>query len=133
MEKIVSHILKPFVSFAVYFVLQGVHIGNLAAETDEAYKQPEKTDWYQAAHSVQQKSHSPVKPTDSSRKKAEQDGKPRVKPSGWTCGECLQWFPERDSYVSHMKTKHGKVITPKHVLTAVRLNISIVKLYWQLE
>ncbi|XP_066540813.1 zinc finger protein 592 [Hoplias malabaricus] len=30
------------------------------------------------------------------------------KNTGWTCGECLQWVPDRESYVSHMKTSHGK-------------------------
>ncbi|XP_055518589.1 zinc finger protein 592 isoform X2 [Leucoraja erinacea] len=32
----------------------------------------------------------------------------KVKTQGWTCGECLQWFAERDLYVSHMKRSHGK-------------------------
>ncbi|XP_071355279.1 zinc finger protein 592 [Trachinotus anak] len=88
---------------------KGVHIGNITAETEKNSRQCDKTDWYQDVHSVQpQKTHSPVKNADRPRKKAEQDGRPRVKPAGWTCGECLQWFPERDSYVSHVKTKHGK-------------------------
>ncbi|XP_029379641.1 zinc finger protein 592 isoform X2 [Echeneis naucrates] len=86
-----------------------VHMGNLTGETEKNSIQSEK--WYQDAHPVQQqKNRSPVKHTDSPRKKAERDSKPRVKPVGWTCGECLQWFPERDSYVSHVKTKHGKSI-----------------------
>ncbi|KAG7216037.1 hypothetical protein INR49_007788 [Caranx melampygus] len=88
---------------------KSVHIGNVTVETEKSSRQSEKTDWYQDVHPVQQqKGHSPVKHTDSPRKKAEQDSRPRVKPAGWTCGECLQWFPERDSYVSHVKTKHGK-------------------------
>ncbi|GAA6225524.1 zinc finger protein 592 [Lates japonicus] len=87
---------------------KGVHVGNMTAETENS-RQSDKTNWYQDAHSIQQqKSHSPVKHTDSPRKKAEQDSRPRVKPTGWTCGDCLQWFPERDAYVSHVKTKHGK-------------------------
>ncbi|XP_051898571.1 zinc finger protein 592 isoform X2 [Pristis pectinata] len=36
------------------------------------------------------------------------DRRPKVKKLGWTCGECLQWFPERELYVSHMKRSHGK-------------------------
>ncbi len=32
-----------------------------------------------------------------------------VKKAGWTCGECLLWVPERETYVNHMKTSHGKV------------------------
>ncbi|XP_040894815.1 zinc finger protein 592 [Toxotes jaculatrix] len=88
---------------------KGVHVGNMTAEAEKNSRKSDKTDWYQDSHSVQQqRSHTPVKHTDSPRKKAEQDGRPRVKPTGWTCGECLQWFPERDSFVSHVKTKHGK-------------------------
>ncbi|XP_034541372.1 zinc finger protein 592 [Notolabrus celidotus] len=77
---------------------KGIHVGNITAETEE--------------HSIEmvQQHKSPVKQTDSPRKKATQDGKPRVKPTGWTCGECLQFFQERDLYVSHVKTKHGKSI-----------------------
>lgn len=94
----------------VFSVLQGVHVGNMTAETEKSSKQTDNAVRHQDAHPVQQqKSHGPVKHTDSPRKKAEQDGRPRVKPTGWTCGDCLQWFPERDSYVSHVKTNHGKV------------------------
>nr|XP_019934884.1 PREDICTED: zinc finger protein 592 [Paralichthys olivaceus]XP_019934885.1 PREDICTED: zinc finger protein 592 [Paralichthys olivaceus]XP_019934886.1 PREDICTED: zinc finger protein 592 [Paralichthys olivaceus] len=76
------------------------HIGNTTAETEKNSRQGAQ----------QQKSHNPVKPSESPRKKAEQDSRPRVKPTGWTCGKCLQWFPERESYVSHAKTKHGKAV-----------------------
>ncbi|XP_060709592.1 zinc finger protein 592 isoform X1 [Hemiscyllium ocellatum] len=34
--------------------------------------------------------------------------RPKVRRPGWTCAECLQWFPERELYVSHMKRSHGK-------------------------
>lgn len=57
----------------------------------------------------QQKSHSPVKQTDGPRKRADRDNKPHTKPTSWTCGECLQRFSERDSYVSHVRTAHRKV------------------------
>ncbi|NWT76602.1 ZN687 protein, partial [Prunella himalayana] len=33
----------------------------------------------------------------------------KSKGSGWTCGVCHSWFPERDEYVAHMKREHGKV------------------------
>ncbi|XP_068459376.1 zinc finger protein 592 [Clinocottus analis] len=86
-----------------------VHVGNMTAETEKTSEQTDNPDRYQGSNSVkQQKSRSPVKHTDSPRKKAEQNRRPRVKPTGWTCGECLQWFPERDSYVSHVKTNHRK-------------------------
>ncbi|XP_067357398.1 zinc finger protein 592 isoform X2 [Channa argus] len=88
---------------------KGVHVGNMTGEEDT--RQSDKTDLCRDAHSVQQqKSQCPVKHIDSPRKKAEQSSRPRVKPTGWTCGECLQGFPERDSYVNHVKTKHGKSI-----------------------
>ncbi|XP_005159353.1 zinc finger protein 592 isoform X1 [Danio rerio] len=31
-----------------------------------------------------------------------------IKNTGWTCGVCLLWVPDRETYVSHMKTSHGK-------------------------
>ncbi|KAL2093013.1 hypothetical protein ACEWY4_010325 [Coilia grayii] len=33
-----------------------------------------------------------------------------MKNAGWTCGECLLWLPDRDTYVTHMKTSHGKSV-----------------------
>uniref|UniRef100_A0A3Q3FZL0 Zinc finger protein 592 n=1 Tax=Labrus bergylta TaxID=56723 RepID=A0A3Q3FZL0_9LABR len=65
------------------------------------------SDRHQKSHSVQQHK-SPIKHKDSPRKKADQERRPRAKPTGWTCGECLQFFPERDAFVSHMKINHGK-------------------------
>ncbi|XP_059726975.1 LOW QUALITY PROTEIN: zinc finger protein 687 [Haemorhous mexicanus] len=35
---------------------------------------------------------------------------PKAKGSGWTCGVCHSWFPERDEYVAHMKREHGKSV-----------------------
>ncbi|KAJ8003278.1 hypothetical protein DPEC_G00167760 [Dallia pectoralis] len=31
-----------------------------------------------------------------------------VKNTGWTCGDCLHWLPDRETYVSHMKTSHKR-------------------------
>lgn len=105
-----SYSFPLFTSKSTFSVLQDVHIGNMTAETERRSKQTDNTDRHQDALSVQQqKSRSPVKHTENPRKKAEQDSRPRVKPTGWTCGECLKWFPERESYVSHVKTNHGKV------------------------
>ncbi|XP_032401439.1 LOW QUALITY PROTEIN: zinc finger protein 592 [Xiphophorus hellerii] len=88
---------------------KNVHVGNLTAETEKDSKEKEGLDWFPESHPVQQeKSHITRKNTDSLRKKSEQDAKSRVKPRGWTCGECLQCFGERESYVSHMKINHGK-------------------------
>ncbi|KAG7280037.1 hypothetical protein CRUP_030493, partial [Coryphaenoides rupestris] len=42
-------------------------------------------------------------------RKAEHRAQPRVRPTAhWTCGECLQAFPDRDAYVLHMKAHHGR-------------------------
>ncbi|XP_033940977.1 zinc finger protein 592 [Pseudochaenichthys georgianus] len=90
---------------------KGVHVGNMTEETEKISKKTDNPDWSQDDHSVQEKkSHNPAKHTDSPRKKPERDRKARVKPTGWTCGECLKWFPERESYVSHVKTNHRKSV-----------------------
>ncbi|XP_059346118.1 zinc finger protein 687 [Ammospiza nelsoni] len=34
----------------------------------------------------------------------------KAKGSGWSCGLCHSWFPERDEYVAHMKREHGKSV-----------------------
>lgn len=95
----------------VFPVLQGVHVGNTSEETEKK-KETKHADLHQESQSIQkQKSHYPVKQTVAPREKSDQDGKilNRVKPAGWTCNECLQQFTERDAYVSHLKTTHGKV------------------------
>lgn len=90
--------------------LQGVHAGSITAEGEGSSSLgTNSVEWHKNSRSVPQKRHSPLKHSGSPRKKAEQESRPRVKPTGWTCGECLQWFPERDSYVSHVKTTHRKV------------------------
>ncbi|XP_051579719.1 zinc finger protein 592-like [Myxocyprinus asiaticus] len=33
-----------------------------------------------------------------------------MKNTGWTCGECLLWVPDRETYVNHMKTSHGRSV-----------------------
>ncbi|XP_040024785.2 zinc finger protein 592-like [Gasterosteus aculeatus] len=90
---------------------KGVHVGNTTAETERTSEQTDNPDCNQDANSVQQqKTQCPVKHTEGPRKEAERDRSPRGKPTGWTCGECLQWFPERDSYVAHVKTNHKKSV-----------------------
>lgn len=36
------------------------------------------------------------------------ESKSKQKPCSWTCRECSQWLPDRETYVSHMKKSHGK-------------------------
>ncbi|XP_042526380.1 zinc finger protein 592 [Dipodomys spectabilis] len=38
------------------------------------------------------------------------DARPRLRASGWTCQECQEWVPDRESYVSHMKKSHGRTL-----------------------
>ncbi|KAL8197162.1 UNVERIFIED_CONTAM: hypothetical protein K2H54_014392, partial [Gekko kuhli] len=38
------------------------------------------------------------------------ESKAKAKPCSWTCRECSQWIPDRETYVSHMKKSHGKNI-----------------------
>ncbi|KAJ8344054.1 hypothetical protein SKAU_G00313830 [Synaphobranchus kaupii] len=38
------------------------------------------------------------------------NSKLNLKNTGWTCGDCLHWLPDRETYVSHMKTNHGKSV-----------------------
>lgn len=50
-----------------------------------------------------------LRKTKRSRFQRKTDTASKSKGSGWTCGVCHSWFPERDEYVSHMKKDHGKV------------------------
>ncbi|MGH0168393.1 UNVERIFIED_CONTAM: hypothetical protein FKN15_054651 [Acipenser sinensis] len=36
------------------------------------------------------------------------ESKIKLKNAGWTCGECLHWLPDRETFVSHMKKCHGR-------------------------
>ncbi|XP_037306668.2 zinc finger protein 592 [Pungitius pungitius] len=90
---------------------KGVHVGNTTAEMEKTSEQTDNPDCNQDANSVQQqKTEGPVKRTEAPRKKPERERSPRGKPTGWTCGECLQRFPERDSYLAHVKTNHKKSV-----------------------
>uniref|UniRef100_A0A8B9S904 Zinc finger protein 687 n=1 Tax=Apteryx owenii TaxID=8824 RepID=A0A8B9S904_APTOW len=51
-----------------------------------------------------------LRKTKRSRFQRKTDTISKSKGSGWTCGVCHSWFPERDEYVSHMKKDHGKSV-----------------------
>ncbi|XP_075998400.1 zinc finger protein 592 [Genypterus blacodes] len=93
---------------------KNMHAGNVRANAEKNGKQADKSerskDAPPPAPQQQRQQHGPGarKHTGVPRKKAEQSSRPRTKPSGWTCGECLQRFPERDAYVSHMKAEHRR-------------------------
>ncbi|XP_006885209.1 PREDICTED: zinc finger protein 592 [Elephantulus edwardii] len=38
------------------------------------------------------------------------EARPRLRNTGWTCQECQEWVPDRESYVSHMKKSHGRTV-----------------------
>ncbi|XP_077566819.1 zinc finger protein 592 [Stigmatopora nigra] len=81
---------------------KSAHGGEERPELEVKRKQRNNSIVDQEASSI----HVPMKHKEVPRKKAEQNG---GRMNGWTCGECLQYFPERHLYVSHMKSKHGKL------------------------
>lgn len=81
----------------------------MTAEAENGNVRKNGKEWRHRVHSPQKRSPDPMKQVDGSKKRVEPDGRARAKSTGWTCGVCLQWFPERDSYVSHVKTAHTKV------------------------
>ncbi|XP_051915948.1 zinc finger protein 592 [Hippocampus zosterae] len=83
---------------------KSVHGGEVRPETEVNDTQTNNSSLHREASPI----NDLVKPTEAPRKKAEKDSNSRVRSSGWTCGECLQCFPERDLYLSHLKSKHGK-------------------------
>ncbi|XP_072475951.1 zinc finger protein 592 isoform X1 [Notamacropus eugenii] len=38
------------------------------------------------------------------------DMRPKLRSTGWTCQDCHEWLPDRESYVSHMKKSHGRIV-----------------------
>ncbi|NXB46150.1 ZN687 protein, partial [Leucopsar rothschildi] len=46
----------------------------------------------------------------SKRSRFQRKSGSKSKGSGWSCGVCHSWFPERDEYVAHMKKEHGKSV-----------------------
>ncbi|XP_070618061.1 zinc finger protein 592 [Erythrolamprus reginae] len=47
-------------------------------------------------------------PTSLPAKGVSPESKAKSKPGSWTCRECSQWIPDRETYVSHMRKSHGK-------------------------
>ncbi|XP_077453223.1 zinc finger protein 592 [Stigmatopora argus] len=84
---------------------KSVHGGEERPELEVNGKKRNNSVVHQEASSI----HVPVKHKEVTRKKAEKNGGRPTKLPGWTCGECLQYFPERHLYVSHLKSKHGKL------------------------
>jgi len=56
-------------------------------------------------------SYSPLPRKDMRMEGHNPESKSRLRRTGWTCKECSQWIPDRETYVSHMKRSHGRVRT----------------------
>ncbi|KAG7473270.1 hypothetical protein MATL_G00093990 [Megalops atlanticus] len=94
---------------------KSVHGGVFKAAADESVKQTEETAWAREARAVSQqpKANSSVRQTAAAEQRdspaaLKSNSKLNLRNAGWTCGECLHWLPDRETYVSHMKTSHGK-------------------------
>lgn len=94
----------------------------MTADVHKEAKEKDKTSLHPDVHSAERPQSTDVHKFTGNGRKKSKDIKPQMKPSGWTCGECLQWFSDRESYVSHVKTNHGKVrlhdSDPPHLLVA---------------
>ncbi|NWH82278.1 ZN592 protein, partial [Piaya cayana] len=53
-------------------------------------------------------SHSPLRRKEMRVEGHNPESKSRLRRTGWTCKECSQWMPDRETYVSHMKRNHGR-------------------------
>ncbi|XP_004070062.1 zinc finger protein 592 [Oryzias latipes] len=89
---------------------KSVHAGNMTADVHKEAKEKDKTSLHPDVHSAERPQSTDVHKFTGNGRKKSKDIKPQMKPSGWTCGECLQWFSDRESYVSHVKTNHGKSV-----------------------
>ncbi|CAN9499298.1 unnamed protein product [Ophioblennius macclurei] len=89
---------------------KAVHAGIISSELQKKREREAAEQDQDSLLVKQQRSHSLIKRTESPRKKAEQDKGPHVKLTCWTCGECLQKFPDRDSFIAHMKADHRKSV-----------------------
>lgn len=61
---------------------------------------------------VQSQTTSGTAHSSNSKKNAnvsKSEAKARPKNTGWTCAECSEWIPDRETYVSHMKN-HGRLM-----------------------
>ncbi|XP_029430455.1 zinc finger protein 592 isoform X2 [Rhinatrema bivittatum] len=61
------------------------------------------------ANSTSRTASATVKNNTSSEQKAP-ELKSRLKAAGWTCAECMEWIPDRETYIFHMKKSHGKSV-----------------------
>ncbi|NXX98460.1 ZN592 protein, partial [Centropus bengalensis] len=53
-------------------------------------------------------SHSPPRRNEMRLERHSPESESRLRRTGWTCKECSQWMPDRETYVSHVKRSHGR-------------------------
>ncbi|XP_066557923.1 zinc finger protein 592 [Amia ocellicauda] len=96
---------------------KGVHGGVHRTEVEESLKQTSEAvsqSQEMKPATGQPKLNRTAKPSAPAANRKEspavQKSSPRLnlKNAGWTCGECLHWLPDRETYVSHMKKSHGR-------------------------
>lgn len=93
---------------------KGVHVKVIKGEAEKS--QTETTSFCDTVSSqnLQPRSTKPaneacIKVRESSAARRSNIGH-SVKNAGWTCAECLLWVADREAYISHMKTSHGKSV-----------------------
>lgn len=87
------------------FHLQTVHGGVFRGEAEKSPKKMETSTFSDKTKPVNE---ACIKGRESPAAQKSSAGV-SMKNAGWTCGECLLWVPDRETYVNHMKTIHGKV------------------------
>ncbi|XP_056622468.1 zinc finger protein 592 [Triplophysa dalaica] len=91
---------------------KSVHVGVFRAEAEKC--QTETTSLFDTVSPQNFKPRVTKPASDASMKVGESpsarksSGGHSRKNAGWTCGECLLWLPDRETYVSHMKSTHGR-------------------------
>ncbi|XP_051953754.1 zinc finger protein 592-like isoform X1 [Xyrauchen texanus] len=93
-----------------------VHGGVFRGKADKSSKQTEMTSLCDkiSPQNLQPRSSKPV--NEDCMKIGKSSAAPKssggcsMKNAGWTCGECLLWIPDRETFVNHMKTSHGRSV-----------------------
>lgn len=88
---------------------KSVHGGVFREEVERSTGQTDRTSLRPDVTSVPSLAQT-QQPTKHGNVFMKKGSRPSKKTTGWTCEECLQWLPDRESYVSHMKKTHGKAL-----------------------
>lgn len=97
----------------VSLCLQSVHVGVFRGDAEKC--QTETSSLFDTASPQNFKPRVTKPASDASMKDRgstsarKSSGGHSIKNTGWTCGQCLLWVPDRETYISHMKGSHGRV------------------------